>query len=89
MINYKDELSKSFTEDNQTILLELLDHIGKKQEGSIMDYVLDFCEVNSYHIEDVAELIKNNKNIRMFFKEDCIFNGIIRPKKPNSKLEDW
>ena len=90
MLNYHDELPVEFEEDNQTILMKLLDHIGKKQEGSLSDYILDFCDENSYKIEEVAFLIKDNKYIRGLLKEDCIFHGILKnTRKAVQKIDEW
>lgn len=91
MINYKDESAELFREPDDIIILRLIEHINKKQEGSMSDYILDFCEENNYHIEDVADLIKNNKNIRSLLKQDCIYHGILKNEKdiPYQKIEEW
>ena len=89
MINYKDEAPEEFKYDDQTVLLQLIEHIELKQEGSMSDYILDFCGKYNYHIEDVADLVKNNSTIKALLKQDCIFRGILTTKTPKVQIEEW
>lgn len=89
MLNYRDEITVDFKEDDVTILIQLLDHIGKKTEGSISEYIIDFCDEHSYRIEEVANLIKKNKNIKRLLKEDCIAHRIIRSKSETDRIDVW
>lgn len=87
------EEPEEFREDESIILLQLLDYIGKKEkDDSILEYIIDFCQINNYHIGDVADLIKRNKNFKNILKEDCIARGILRDlknsKSNNLKLDD-
>ena len=86
ILNFKDEYSVPFTVSDEVVLEQLKEHLMLKVEGSLTDYILDFCERNSYRIEEVAEIIKNDKVLKGIIKQDCIFHGIF--ENPN-KIEDW
>jgi len=88
-MHFRDEISVPFKDDDTTVLMQLLDHLGKRTEGSLTDYIIDFCDSHSYHIEDVADLIKNNKNIKRILKEDCVNHKIIRESKPTEIIDEW
>jgi len=88
-MHFRDEISVPFKDDDTTVLMQLLDHIGKKDEGSLTDYIIDFCDTYSYHIEDVAGLIKDNKNIRRLLKEDCINHKMLRIPKNTETIDEW
>jgi len=90
MINYGDESFKEFSkEEEEQILLDLITHIEAKTEGSITDYIIDFCNTKEYRIEEIAYLIKDNKTLSAILKQDCLYHGILRNETPKSKLEDW
>ncbi len=90
MINYRDELVKEFTEEESTqIMLDLIDYIELKKEGSISDYILDFCNLYEYRIEEIAYLIKDHSIFKNILKQDCIFHGIFRNKKKIDKIDKW
>lgn len=85
-MQYRDEHSVPFDESDEIILTRLKEHLDLKTEGSLVDYILDFCDLNEYRVEEVAELVKQDKELRVLLKQDCVFHGIF--KNPN-KLKDW
>jgi len=62
-------------QEKDEIVLKLIDHIENRTEGSILEYVLDFCEQYEYRIEDIGMLIKENKTFKEIIKQDCIYNN--------------
>lgn len=86
MINYKDECVIDFKDPEEVVLKQLKAHLELKTEGSLSDYILDFCDLNNYRVEEVAALIKSDKELKTLLKQDCIFRGIF--KNPN-KVEKW
>ena len=92
MINYKDESVIEFSqEQEQEILMEMILFLERKLEGSIIDYILEYCEVNEYRVEEVADLIKSNKMIRDILEQDCVFHGILENKNKlqTENLKGW
>ena len=86
MLNFRDEYFIDFKESEEIVLEKLKKHLTLKTEGSLADYILDFCSTNQYRIEEIAELVKNDKELRTLLKQDCIFHGIF--KNPR-KVEEW
>lgn len=79
MLNYKDDHFVEFDESkSEEILDDLIKFINNKKEGSIVEYVLEFCEDNQYRVEEIAFLISDNKTFKNIIRHDCIFRGIIR-----------
>ncbi len=88
MLNYKDEHYDDFKdEDTELILNNLIQFINNKGEGSIVEYILDFCETYNYRIEEIAYLIKENKTFKNILNQDCIHNRIFRTE--NKSLDEW
>lgn len=79
MINYKDELIIE-QELGPDVLEKLSEFLELKEEGPISDYILEFCEVNSYRIEEVGEIISKSKLLKGIIKQDCYHHKIFRPK---------
>lgn len=88
MLNYKDEFYEQF-EDHEIegIMHKLIKFVNDKEEGSIADYILDFCETYNYRIEEIAYMVKENKTFKNILKQDCIHHGIF--KTENTLQEDW
>lgn len=88
MVNYKDEVYISFEEsDQEEILINMLKYIDKKDEGSIVEYILDFCEANEYKIEEIADIIKDNKILKNILEQDCIHHKMFRVE--TNDMDDW
>jgi len=89
MLNYKDEIYTEFNEEDfDRIQEELRNYLGKKQPGSLLSYILDFCDVYSYRIEDVAEVISTSKELKELIRMDCIFHKILRTED-NCESDEW
>jgi len=88
MLNYKDEYYNDFSnEDTEKIINELIEFINNKEDGSIVEYILDFCETYNYRIEEIAYLIKENKTFKNILNQDCIHHRIFRTE--SESLEEW
>jgi len=88
MINYEDEYYEEFPEEKSEIILnELIDFINNKGEGSISDYILDFCETNNYRVEEIAYIIAENKTFKNILKQDCLYRGILHTE--NDSIDEW
>ena len=88
MLNYKDEHYDDFSKLNtEQIMSELIDFINNKGNGSITDYILDFCETYNHRIEEIAYLIAENKTFKNILKQDCIHHNIFRTD--NANMDDW
>jgi len=89
MLNYKDEINVPFLEDDfSRVSNELREYLSKKQEGSLVEYILDFCDYNSYRIEDVAEVISLDKELKTLLEYDCIHNKIFQVTS-DVNLDEW
>ena len=90
MINYNAEIENTETFDESDfprIQEELRLYLCKKESGSLSEYILDFCEVYSYRVEEVAEVIQQDKELKSLLRQDCEHHGIFRTDKP--KMEEW
>ncbi len=91
MLNYRDDYFVEFDESkSEEILDTLIEFINSKKEGSIVEYVLEFCENNQYRVEEIAFLISENKTFKNIIRHDCLYRGIIREEDVNDigDLED-
>jgi hypothetical protein len=86
ILNFKDEHFIDFDIPDEQVLANLKEHLNLKIEGSIVDYILDYCDTTGYRVEEVAELVKKDKVLKNILKQDCIFHGIF--ENPN-KLDEW
>jgi len=88
MLNYKDEYFEEFSDDKkEEIINTLIEFINNKKEGSITEYILDFCETYNYRIEEIAYLIAENKTFKNILKQDCIYHGILQTE--NDGIDEW
>jgi hypothetical protein len=88
MLNYKDEYYDDFDgADTDKIMAELIEFINNKGEGSIAEYILDFCETYNYRIEEIAYLVAENKTFKNILKQDCIHHGIFKTEK--TVVDEW
>jgi hypothetical protein len=88
MINYKDEITEDFTEEDfEEIQSLLVNYLSKKKQGSLTEYILDFCEYYSYRIEDIAEIISRDKELKTLLKDDCVHYKIFRTE--DNRIDDW
>jgi hypothetical protein len=88
MLNYKDEHYDDFNGvDTEKIMAELIEFINNKGEGSIAEYILDYCETNNYRIEEIAYLVAENKTFKNILKQDCIHHGIFKTEK--TVVDEW
>ncbi|MCK5535522.1 MAG: hypothetical protein KAI79_01780 [Bacteroidales bacterium] len=89
MINYNDEVYAILTpEDFPRVAKELREYLEKKSEGSLLEYILDFCE-GEYRVEEIAEIINADKELKTMLKQDCFLNKILKivPKVEVEKLD--
>jgi len=91
MINYKDSHTENLIppEEEYQVAVALREYLSKKSIGSLSEYILDFCKLNSYNIEAVAEIIEKDKIFKSILKEDCIFHKIFKTDKNVHTLDSW
>ena len=88
MLNYKDEHYDDFKdEDAEEIMASLIEFINNKGNGSITEYILDFCETYNYRIEEVAYLVADNKTFKNILKQDCLHHGIFKTEA--ASMDEW
>jgi len=80
------EFNELLDKEKDELILKLIDHIENRTEGSILEYILDFCEKYSYRIEDIGLLVKENKTFKEIIKQDCIYNNYF---KTTNKMDVW
>lgn len=89
MLNYNDEVYAVLEpEDYVRVAKDLREYLEKKSEGSLLEYILDFCE-GEYRVEEIAEIINADKELKTMLKQDCYLNKILKlePKVPVEKLD--
>jgi len=77
MINYNnsnDESNyKTISEEDYGFIKEkLIKFLSEKSEGSLTDYILEFCYTNEYCIDDVADIIKKDNYLKTIIEMDCV-----------------
>ena len=88
MLNYKDEFYEDFDDSEADEIMDrLIAFVNDKGEGSITDYILDFCETYKYRIEEIAYMVKDNKTFKNILNQDCIHHGIIRTE--TASMDEW
>jgi hypothetical protein len=90
MINYGDEYYIELSDsDIDKVLIEIREYLSKKSEGSMLEYILDFCDYKSYRIEEIGEIINNDKELKILLKQDCYHNKTF-PRDPNIEvIDEW
>jgi len=87
MLNYRDETgTEVLEEDYPKVRKELNKYLEKKDEGAIIDYIIDFCEYYNYRIEEIAIMLKADKMFSNLLKQDCLFRGILANPR---KIKEW
>ena len=78
---------KNFTDDEkEDLILKIIDHVESRQDGSILEYIIDFCNQYDYRLEDIGYLIKENKTFKEILKQDCLYHSFFKNK---NKMENW
>jgi len=88
---YTQEISdyqpNTFSEDEkEELILKLIDHVENRTEGSILEYIIDFCNQYDYRIEDIGLLVKENKTFKEILKQDCLYHNFFGN---TNKMEEW
>jgi hypothetical protein len=73
---------------------EILDGIyilKQDKDTTWMDAILEFCETNSYRIEDVGFMLKENRNFLKILEEDFKRTNFMRGfiKDLSTQIEEW
>jgi hypothetical protein len=73
------------------IVLHGINLLREDKEMSWMDAILEYCEVESYRIEEVGFLLKGNKNFIKILEDDFKRNKHLRGEAQEkiSLLDDW
>ena len=87
MIQYDTFVNYKMILDDSLVLKELMEYLERKSEGSIMDYIIDFCHTKDYRLEEVALIIKKDSYLKKIIEMDCKSYKIFRTENP--KLDDW
>lgn len=87
MIQYNSETygNSIDAKDFKVVFLQLNSFLKLKGSGSIVEYILEFCDTYDYNIEDIADIINENKIFKNILKTDCINQKIFKSDIP----EDW
>ena len=59
-------------------ILESLLNIQVKNDGSLFDAAIEFCDVNDIDIEELIQMIDSNTKQRI--KDDCIDNKMVQKR---------
>ena len=69
-------------EDIPNIANALRDFLYFANDGALTDYILEFCSINNYRIEEIGDIIRKNSNFKHILQMDCEVVGIFRQLDP-------
>lgn len=84
----EEKLPKDFNE-----VLDGIHSLKNKKGMTWMDAILEFCDINSYRIEDVGFMLAENKNFKKILESDFVrhnhIRGLSRHNIIGNTIEDW
>ena len=87
MLQYENEINYKLTPESSELISELMEFLSKRTDGSLVEYILEFCAINDYMPEEVGSVIKDDQFMKQIIELDCISNKIFKSDKPT--LLDW
>ncbi len=75
--------------------LKLFNDISKMEGNSLLEKILDYCETFNKDVQEIGDILEENKEFKQLLYDDCVNNNIINDPKykkilnRTENIEEW